>query len=256
MYLSAEVITKAFCLCAYTTGVCLSMLPPQPKPTDEFRKKYNDPSTACPDEGSHETGRTVTTHLARLDLKAAGAKFGSSQFPYLFSTWVVVMTTLDVFHALDLFPQFMPASNKVSSRVFNMQLVIGLVITITSSALRFTTFISMGRLFTYQLSILPDHKLITHGLYSYVRHPSYTAVVSMFVGVLVTVTAPGGVLYDSLGVESTEKLTVILASVTMYGTRLFVRRADVEDQVLRKEFGKEWDEWAQVVKYKFIPGLI
>jgi protein-S-isoprenylcysteine O-methyltransferase Ste14 len=35
----------------------------------------------------------------------------------------------------------------------------------------------------------------------------------------------------------------------------FVKRAEVEDQVLKEEFGKEWEEWARVVKYRFLPGL-
>ena len=36
---------------------------------------------------------------------------------------------------------------------------------------------------------------------------------------------------------------------------VFLKRAEAEDRVLREEFGKEWEEWARVVKYKFIPGL-
>ena len=33
---------------------------------------------------------------------------------------------------------------------------------------------ALGRLFRFELAILPGHKLIKHGPYSVVRHPSYT----------------------------------------------------------------------------------
>ena len=253
MYLSAEVIAKTACLSIAATCLCLSVVPPHPKPTDEFREKYNDSPPSS--NKRHADSSPTATPWPSFDYNAASTAFGTSYLPYLLSIFVVVTTTLDVFHAFDLFPSFMPV-NTHSSRVFNVQLITGLAFTIIFSALRFTTFMSLGRLFTYQLSILPDHKLITHGLYSYVRHPSYTAIVFIYTGAMLTVTAPGSVLHDFLGTESTGKLMVTLASAITYGTHLFIHRAGIEDQVLRKEFGKEWDEWASVVKYKFIPGLL
>jgi len=98
--------------------------------------------------------------------------------------------------------------------------------------------------------------LVKHGLYSYVRHPSYTAVPFVFSGVLLTVTAPGSVVYDYLGIDLTRKLMVVLALVITRITYVFMCRAEIEDQVLRKEFGKEWEEWTRTVKYKFIPGVL
>lgn len=130
-----------------------------------------------------------------------------------------------------------------------MQLIAGLALTTTFSALRFAAFQTLGRFFTYQLSILSDHKLVTHGPYSYVRHPSYTAVPFVLTGVLLTVTAPGSVLYDCLGVCSTRKLMIVLALVIARGTYVFMCRAEIEDQVLRKE-------WTCKVPYKFVPGML
>ena len=166
------------------------------------------------------------------------------------------MNTLDAIHALDLFPQIMPVDHTTAARRFDVRLVIGLILVISFSALRYAAFRTLGKLFTYQLSIHPGHKLVTHGVYSYVRHPSYTAVPFVFAGVLLTVTAPGSVLYDYLGADATRKLMIVLAVAIARGTYVFMCRADVEDQVLRKEFGKEWEEWARVVRYKFIPGVL
>jgi protein-S-isoprenylcysteine O-methyltransferase Ste14 len=193
----------------------------------------------------------------RFDYEAAITKFIVSYIPYIISTCVAFMSTLDTFHALDLFPQIMPVEHTTTARAFNAQLIIGLVLTTAFSALRVIAFKNLGKFFTYQLSILPDHKLITHGLYSYIRHPSYTALVSVYVGVSLMVTAPGSTLYDYLGDKSTEKLVVVLAlGIASLVVPWAVRRADVEDRVLRKEFGKEWEEWARVVRYKFVPGVL
>jgi protein-S-isoprenylcysteine O-methyltransferase Ste14 len=167
------------------------------------------------------------------------------------------MGTLDTFHALDLFPQIMPVEHTMTARAFNTQLIIGLGLTTAFSALRVIAFKNLGKFFTYQLSILPDHKLITHGLYSYILHPSYTAFLFAYVGVSLMVTAPGSTLYDYyLGDKSTEKLVIMLALGFASLVPLSVRRANVEDRVLGKEFGKEWEEWALVVRYKFVPGVL
>lgn len=33
------------------------------------------------------------------------------------------------------------------------------------------------------------------------------------------------------------------------------RRMPVEDEILRSEFGKEWDEWAKAVPYRLFPWI-
>lgn len=258
MYFSAGVISKTICLCAAATGVCLGILPPQPTPPDEFGEKYTDPSASPHGEG-YSAGHPIATRLLkflRFDYNAASRTSFLSYFPYLFSTSAVFMSTLDIFHTLGLFPQIIPIEHTAAARTFNGQLIIGLTLTVTSSAARLVAFQNLGRFFTYRLSILPDHKLITHGLYSHVRHPSYTAILTLIAGVSLTVTAPGSVLYDSLGVESTRKLMTVIAVVIAVLTRLAVHRTGIEDQVLREEFKEEWEGWARVVKYKFIPGVL
>ena len=258
MYLSAETITKSTWLCAAAIGVCLSMTPPQPVPPEDLRKKYDDPGTVSDNESRSASYLTVTRSPTspRFDYKTAGVALGTFYTPYIYLAWVVFITTLDTLHALDLFPHIMPVDHTMAARAFNGQLLIGLTITTASSAIRFAAFQTLGRFFTYQLSILPKHKLVTHGLYSYARHPSYTALVLGYAGTLLRVTAPGSVLYDYLGVDSTRKLTIVLALAVGGVVCVFIRRAEIEDRVLRKEFGKEWDEWARVVRYKFVPGVL
>ena len=35
-----------------------------------------------------------------------------------------------------------------------------------------------------------------------------------------------------------------------------IRRSFVEDKMLKKEFGKDWDEWAKNVPYNVIPYIL
>ena len=49
---------------------------------------------------------------------------------------------------------------------------------------------------------------------------------------------------------------IVLALAAAGGSYELVVRAEVEDQVLRKEFGNEWEEWARKVPYSFIPYLL
>ena len=249
MYLSAEAIAKSAWLYLAAIGVHLAIVPPQPKPSKEFCEKFKAPSTIS----QGESCPTVAPH--RFDYRAASATFTLSYFPYILSTWMACMSTLDTLHALDLFTDIMPTGHTTTARTFNAQLIIGLVLTTASTALRYASFRTMGKLFTFQLAILPDHRLVTHGVYAYCRHPSYTATPFIFAGLVLTVTSPGSVLYDYLGADLTRKLAAALALAAARGSYVLVDRAEIEDQVLRKEFGKEWEEWARKVPYKFIPYL-
>lgn len=247
MFLSAEAVAKTVGLFITAIGVCLAIIPPQPKPPKEFQEKFHGLSTT-------PNGKNCSNiESPRLDLKAAAATFTLSYFPYIFSTWVVLMHALDTIHTLDLFPQIMPVNHTTAARTFNSQLAVGLLLTIAATALRFTAFHTLGKLFTFQLAILPEHKLITHGIYAYCRHPSYTATPFIFLGVLLTITAPGSVLYDGLGVDSMMKVMTVLGMAAIRGSYVLVGRAEIEDQVLQNEFGKEWEEWVRKVPYKFIP---
>ena len=40
----------------------------------------------------------------------------------------------------------------------------------------------MGRFFSKRLNLIEGHKLVTHGVYKYVRHPSYTGSILLWLG--------------------------------------------------------------------------
>ncbi|KAN0079825.1 hypothetical protein V8E55_009391 [Tylopilus felleus] len=79
---------------------------------------------------------------------------------------------------------------------------------------------------------LPDHRLITHGPYAYVRHPSYTGVFMCVAGIVMAQGSPGSWLRES-GMLTT-LFAVLVWSLSM-GTVcicLFLRIKD-EDELLK-----------------------
>ncbi|KIJ56129.1 hypothetical protein M422DRAFT_198855 [Sphaerobolus stellatus SS14] len=133
---------------------------------------------------------------------------------------------------------------------------IGTSMTILAGFLRVWCYRELGKFFSYQIAIRPDHKLVTSGPYSYVRHPGYTAAISLFLGPGLTAFSSGSYL-NECKITSTKigwiaYLWVFYASYMCFS---FIRRSKTEDKVLREHFGREWDEYHRRVPYRVIPGL-
>ena len=52
----------------------------------------------------------------------------------------------------------------------------GVLLLAIGAAMRQVCYDALGRFFTFQLAVFKEHKLVTSGPYSIVRHPSYTAL--------------------------------------------------------------------------------
>jgi len=126
-----------------------------------------------------------------------------------------------------------------------------------AALLRRACYRAMGRQFTFQLSIRPDHKLITWGPYAIVRHPSYVGTFAVFAGVFMTNMAKGSWIRESGVLETTAgKVAVSFGIAGMLHTvYALLSRAPVEDRLMKKEFGSEWDAWAEKVPWRVIPGI-
>lgn len=104
---------------------------------------------------------------------------------------------------------------------------------------------------------MEDHKLITSGPYAYVRHPSYTGGLLLDLGILLWHLAPGSWLRES-GIMQTRTFWILVTpSVVLmcFSTRMHFWRCSIEDKIMRKEFGRQWDEWAGAVPCKLLPGV-
>lgn len=112
----------------------------------------------------------------------------------------------------------------------------------------------MKHLFTFEVSIREDHGLITSGPYSIVRHPSYTGMAVMYAGMAVWHTAPGAWVREC-GIQTTGGRVFFGTFGTLMLAVLvaLLKRVGQEDAALKKQFGREWIEWAGRVRYRLIP---
>jgi protein-S-isoprenylcysteine O-methyltransferase Ste14 len=116
-------------------------------------------------------------------------------------------------------------------------------------------FRTLGRLFTFELSVRPDHVLATRGPYAYVRHPSYTACTLVMAAFVLTHFAPGSwesecavLTHAGWGVP-----IVAYLFVAAWATLGLWRRGPVEDAKMREHFGAKWVEYRQRVRWGYIP---
>ena len=136
---------------------------------------------------------------------------------------------------------------------------VGLTLSIFGGLLRMYCFNTLGRFFTFDFCIRRDHKLVTTGPYSIVRHPSYSGFIIAYVGMVMAHLTHGALLTEYLA-EFPGRFYLKQVMTTWFILRamrcaLWLPRARQEDAGLKKTFGKEWEVWAARVKYRIIPGI-
>ncbi|GJJ15274.1 hypothetical protein Clacol_009550 [Clathrus columnatus] len=120
----------------------------------------------------------------------------------------------------------------------------GFVLVFASGFLRVWCYRTLGRLFTYELSVQPGHKLITSGPYGIVRHPSYTGLIANMSGAGLMIVAPGSYLVECGAISAKSRwLVYAWLAFLAWGCSVFVRRGKVEDQVMKAQFGREWETY-------------
>lgn len=133
--------------------------------------------------------------------------------------------------------------------------LIGWTFIVFGASLRLECYRTLGRHFTFELSLRKDQALITHGPYSIVRHPSYIGTMSVTTGMVLCQLGSGswlsqcGAFNYTVGIVAALVWALILKSVDV----MLLARISKEDAVLRKEFGVQWDSWAKKTPYKLIP---
>jgi len=94
----------------------------------------------------------------------------------------------------------------------------------------------LGHRFSGLVAIQPGHTLVTDGIYSVIRNPSY-------LGLLITTLGWGLVFRSSVG--------VILAALMIVP---LVARMNAEERLLHSQFGAEYDAY-RTRTWRLIPGL-
>jgi protein-S-isoprenylcysteine O-methyltransferase len=105
------------------------------------------------------------------------------------------------------------------------------------TALRWWSIVHLGRLFSVDVAIARDHRVVETGPYRFVRHPSYT-------GLLLQCAGLGVVLGTALS------LFVIIVPTFL----VLLHRIRLEERALLANFGKDYEVYARRTK-RLLPGV-
>lgn len=144
-----------------------------------------------------------------------------------------------------------PASR--SENILSPIFCYGVVMVVIGSYIRVRCFQELGQLFTFDLTMYPEHKLVTSGPYSYVRHPAYTGSFFVIAGITFSQLTPGSLVECFLGPVWS---TFVWATWWVWSVAVIKSRVLAEDQELQKHLSSEWNAYAARVKYRFVTGLI
>ncbi|KAL1671314.1 hypothetical protein EV122DRAFT_295553 [Schizophyllum commune] len=152
---------------------------------------------------------------------------------------------------------FVPEGGLQSLRI-SPPFLIGWAMNLAGTLVRIHCYRKLDRAFTFELAVHEEQKLITDGAYSIVRHPSYTGGLLAGMGCFMAQLTPGCWLHEYSGLVPTSPLgtTLFWLALVIPGLYGFASRIKTEDEMLKKNFGKQWEEWARRVPYKLIPGVL
>lgn len=126
-------------------------------------------------------------------------------------------------------------SNLYSSLIFFP--AIGISFLIIGILIRYSAINTLKKYFTVNLTIDKNHKLITGGIYKYIRHPAYAGDILAFLGL--------GLSYGNI-------FSFILIALPFL---VFITiRIPKEELVMQKAFGAEYSEWKLKTK-RLVPFL-
>ena len=103
--------------------------------------------------------------------------------------------------------------------------------------IRWSSIITLGRMFTTNVAIQRNHQLVERGLYRYIRHPSYTGLLLEFL---------------ALGFYTANWLSMIALLAPI--TTAIIIRIRREENVLAEAFGTAYCEYSNRTK-RLIPWL-
>lgn len=117
---------------------------------------------------------------------------------------------------------------------FDFVNVFGFVLIIVELGIRLQATRTLGKYFSPTVRVLPEHKLITSGIYKHVRHPIYLGSMLTFFSVTLIFHSLFGFI------------------VTVFAIPFILHKIRVEEQLFMQKFGDKYREYSKKSK-KLIP---
>ncbi len=167
----------------------------------------------------YRRGSSTAEHHSREPLSWAGLALQLVSYPISWSVWRT--------------PLFSPFANEQPAMNIGLQFTAAAV-GIGSAWLAVSAIRELGKQWSLQARVLEDHKLVTTGVYSIVRHPIYAAMLGMLL-------ATGVVISHWLAVS-------VAVLVFLAGTKT---RIHLEEKLLQRSFGEEFTIWKSEIPSLF-----
>ena len=185
---------------------------------------------------SHEPliALTVVTFVLAFASMFTGGNLSSGEREDRANRWVV-----PAFFALGLLSAYFPAyTDRIDFWTFDGDRVrwTGVALFAVGGIIRLWPVFTLGRRFSGLVAIQPGHKLVTTGIYRFIRHPSYF-----------------GLLLGALGwaLAFRSGVGVILAALNLIP---LVARMNAEEALLTSQFGAEYENY-RARSSRLIPGI-
>ena len=114
---------------------------------------------------------------------------------------------------------------------------LAVVLLAVALAIRWTAIVTLGKSFSANVAIHATQKVYKRGIFSVVRHPSYSGLMLVFVAV---------------GIHSRNWIALAFAVVPTFAAMAY--RIHVEEIALHEAFGEQYVEYSRTTK-RLVPGI-
>ncbi|KAJ5663241.1 Phospholipid methyltransferase [Penicillium longicatenatum] len=233
--LDTALLGAAMVLAIYLINICAT--PPNPSPPQKGRQNKDRIGILL----GPETRLTIIRFAA--------------VFCFLYHTLITVLPVYASKHLVQICPN---AENR-NPAIFEWSTTttLALAMIYVGAAIRIMAFGGLGHLFTFHLA--PPDRLITSGVYHWIQHPSYSGLLLIMVATYTLFVRWDGVFAcwiprSTLAILDGWGVSTITIAVS-FGVSLFALRVRDEEEMLKRKFGKEWEEWHTRTK-RMIPGIL
>lgn len=115
-------------------------------------------------------------------------------------------------------------------------IICGLCLALVGILIRYKARRDLNTYFSHTVQIVNNHKLITNGIYQYIRHPAYVGTFLIFIGLFL--------MY----------YTVFFVPFIILGLVFGIKRVESEEKMLINYFGNEYIKYSKNVG-RFLPNI-
>ncbi|NLW91495.1 MAG: isoprenylcysteine carboxylmethyltransferase family protein [Syntrophomonadaceae bacterium] len=116
-------------------------------------------------------------------------------------------------------------------------IIAGFVVYALYALIRYRAIVTLGKYYNLRVAIYEEHSLITHGIYSSIRHPFYLTALLSVISISLIFSSWGGLLLS---------LALSIPAI--------IYRINIEEDFMLRHFGSEYQEYMARTK-KLLPGI-